>query len=312
MKQGNKNGGWTKSLALVLSKNNQAKVNGQHASAATRDKRSDVLFSGFRKLRELGYKLEDVRGFGGRHMDALVKSWVSSGYSASTMQNNISIFRVFTNWIGKDGLVRPSKTYVQDVRQVTRSLATETDKSWSGQRVDFKQKRNEVSKICPRCAIQLELQRAFGLRAKESWLLRPHGADKGSYLSVSHGTKGGRDRVIAITNSYQREVLQRAKALSDKNGSTSDPAKSLSQWKNHYYHVMRKAGITRTNGVTSHGLRHERLQEVYKEHTGTSAPVRTEGRRDHVPAEDDKAARQEVAEVAGHSRDSIAAAYIGK
>ena len=55
--------------------------------------------------------------------------------------------------------------------------------------------------------MQLELQRAFGLRMREAALLKVHAADKGAYLAVNWGTKGGRDRVIPIETDYQRDVL---------------------------------------------------------------------------------------------------------
>ena len=54
--------------------------------------------------------------------------------------------------------------------------------------------------------MQLLLQSAFGLRVKESALIKPHLADKGEYLNITHGAKGGRDRVVRIENEIQRAV----------------------------------------------------------------------------------------------------------
>ncbi|MCB1782295.1 MAG: hypothetical protein KDJ34_19835, partial [Candidatus Competibacteraceae bacterium] len=86
-------GGWKASLAAVLKAHNAAKVNGSVASHATRDKRADVLYAGFKLLRELGYKLDTVHSFRGKHMQALAKAWEDRGLSASTLQNNLSTFR---------------------------------------------------------------------------------------------------------------------------------------------------------------------------------------------------------------------------
>jgi hypothetical protein len=47
---------WKTSLAEVLEAHNGAKVKGSVASAATQDKRADVLYAGFKLLREQGYK----------------------------------------------------------------------------------------------------------------------------------------------------------------------------------------------------------------------------------------------------------------
>ncbi len=164
----------------------------------------------------------------------------------------------------------------------------------------------------PHVALQLELQRAFGLRMREAALLKIHAADKDAYLAVNWGTKGGRDRVIPIETDYQRDVLHRAKALiTHKSHSLILENYNFKQWKNHYYYVCHQHGISRKDGVTSHGLRHERLNEIYHHITGQLSPIKNQ---DHQKVNHalDQLARQEVAEVAGHSRLSIANAYIGK
>lgn len=66
-------GGWKASLAVVLKAHNAAKVNGSTASHATRDERADVLYAGFKPLRELGYKLNTVHSFRSKHMAAAGK-----------------------------------------------------------------------------------------------------------------------------------------------------------------------------------------------------------------------------------------------
>lgn len=311
MKKAKKRSDWKSSLALVLKANGRTKCDGSVASAATQDKRADVLYAGFSKLRDLGYKLDDAQQFAGRHMGALAKAWERDGLSASTIQNSISIFRIFAGWIGKDGMIRSAKTYVSTAAIVSRSGIAKEDKSWSGRGVDIMKKIAEVAMIDPRVAVQLELELLFGLRPREAMQLRPYGADKGTYLVVNFGTKGGRARVVPIVTDQQRDLLRRAKLLADKNCSTSDQSKSLVQWKNHYYHVLRRVEITRKNGFTSHGLRHERLNEIYREQTGSLSPVQG-GSKSAVSRADDKAARQEVAEVAGHSRSSVSSAYLGR
>ncbi|MCA9302991.1 MAG: hypothetical protein KC996_02605, partial [Phycisphaerales bacterium] len=104
-------GGWKASLAAVLKAHNAAKVNGSVASHATRDKRADVLYAGFKLLRELGYKLDTVHSFRGKHMRVLAKAWEDRGLSPSTLQNNLSTFRIFASWIGKAGMVEPTDRY---------------------------------------------------------------------------------------------------------------------------------------------------------------------------------------------------------
>ena len=314
-------GGWKASLARVLKDHNAAKVDGSTASAATQDKRADVLFAGFAELRELGYRLDSVSQFAGRHVQALATSWETKGLSPSTIQNNLSIFRTFAVWIGKEGMVQPSVKYVSAPAVVTRSSVADTDKSWQAAGVDIGAKLADVAKMDARVAVQLQLQAAFGLRAREAMQLRPYLADQGTYLAVNLGTKGGRDRVVPIDNDAKREALAAAKALvgdpTDKAArlASTIPADSLlSQWKNHYYYVLRECGITRADGITSHGLRHGYANDRYEALAGTASPVRggdTPGQRSEA-RDVDRAARLELAEELGHSRESVTTHYLGR
>ena len=302
-------GGWKASLAAVLKAHNAAKVNGSVASHATRDKRADVLYAGFKLLRELGYKLDTVHSFRGKHMQALAKAWEERGLSASTLQNNLSTFRIFAGWIGKAGMVEPTGRYVTPGAASRTSIATQ-DRSWSAQNVDIAAKLAEVTAKDARIGLQMALQATFGLRARESMQLRPNVADKGSYLALTVGTKGGRDRVVPIDTPEKRELIEKAKTFAaSKLASTSDPNLTLAQAKNHYYHVLRSCGITRANGLTSHGLRHGYANDRYEQISGMPSPVRGGTAPDR---ETDQAARLEVAEELGHSRESITTHYLGR
>ncbi|MGH8291475.1 MAG: phage integrase N-terminal domain-containing protein [Steroidobacteraceae bacterium] len=261
-------GGWKTSLAAVLKAHNGARRDGAVASFATRDKRADVLYAGFKRLHELGFRMEAVTSLRGKHIEALAEDWEARRLSASTLQNNLSIFRAFAEWIGKAGMVRGIEHYLGSGTTARSSIARE-DKSWSGRGVDIAAKIEQVREKDVRVALQLELQLAFGLRAREAMQLRPHLADKGTYLNVTHGTKGGRGRVEPIRTAEQRALLERAKTFcATLSSSTSDPSLKLSQWKNHYYQVVRYCGISRTDGITGHGLRHQYANERYRELTG--------------------------------------------
>jgi integrase len=303
------NGGWKASLAAVLKEHNRTKQDGSVASHATQDKRADILYAGFKDLREKGYKLDDVRSFRGKHMAVLAKSWEEKQLSASTIQNNLSIFRTFAGWIGKPGMVEGVDKYVS-AGAASRSSVNREDKSWQAQGVDVEAKIAKVAAKDARVGLQLALQAAFGLRAREAMQLRPHVADKGAYLALTVGTKGGRDRVVPIDTPEKRALIDQAKTFAaSKLASTSDPAKTLAQVKNHYYHVLRACGITREAGITGHGLRHGYASDRYREISGADSPVRggqAPGR------EDDQAARLEVAEELGHSRESVTTHYLGR
>lgn len=302
-------GGWKASLAAVLKEHNGARHDGTVASFSTQDKRADVLYAGFKRLHELGFRMAAVASLRGKHIETLAKDWHVRGLSASTLQNNLSIFRTFAEWIGKVGMVRGIEHYLGSGTTARSSIARE-DKSWSGRGLDVTAKIEQVREKDARVALQLELQLAFGLRAREAMQLRPHIADQGTYLSVTHGTKGGRDRVEPIRTPGQRALLNRAKAFCETRfSSTSDPQRKLAQWKNHYYHVVRSCGISRENGITSHGLRHQYANERYQELTGIASPVRG---GDPVDREADRAARHVVGEELGHSRENVTTHYLGR
>lgn len=302
-------GGWKASLAVVLKEHNGARHGGAVASFATQDKRADVLYAGFKRLHELGFRMEAVASLRGKHIETLANDWHARGLSASTLQNSLSIFRTFAEWIGKAGMVRGIEHYLGSGMTARSSIARE-DKSWSGKGVDVAAKIEQVRQKDERVALQLELQVAFGLRAREAMQLRPYLADKGTYLSITHGTKGGRDRVEPIRTAEQRTLLERARTFcATPSSSTSDPSRKLSQWKNHYYQVVRSCGITRKDGITGHGLRHQYANERYRELSGADSPVRGGA---IVDREADHAAREVVAEELGHSRADVTTHYLGR
>jgi integrase len=302
-------GGWKASLAAVLKANNGAKQDGSVASYATQDKRSDVLYAGFAELRQLGYRLDTVESLRGKHVEMLAAAWQERGLSASTIQNSLSIFRTFSDWIGKAGMVQSVEHYLGPGAASRSSISTE-DKSWSAKGADVTAKIEQVRDKDARVALQLELQAAFGLRAREAMQLRPYVADKGTYLAITVGTKGGRDRVEPIDTAEKRALLERAKTfVATRPSSTSDPKMKLHQWKNHYYHVVRACGITRNDGITSHGLRHQYANDRYRTLTGTDSPVRGGGT---VDQDADRAARLIVAEELGHSREGVTTHYLGR
>lgn len=302
---------WKASLSEIIRASNARKGNGTTASAATRAKRIDTLYCGFAELRDLGYRLDDVRSFRAKHMTALAQRWEEKGLSASTIQGRISVFRQFSRWIGKEGMIESSERYVRSAGSVRRSTINMQDKSWSAHGVEPKAKIEEVRSYDERVAMALELQLAFGLRAQEACMLRPHLSDLGAVLDVRRGTKNGRPRVVEIRNANQRAVLDRAKALvRGRAESIGDPAKTLKQVRSRFDRVVRRFGIMRKNGITSHGLRHEAANDYYEEQAGNASPVR--GGPLPADASNELAARLQTSEYLGHSRESATTHYLGR
>jgi integrase len=292
---------------------------GKTASTGTQTKRWSVVFNAFETLRhELGYSLQDPANFRLKHMAALVAHWEKKGLSPSTIQNNISILRLFAGWIGKRGMIPATEALVSSPEKGRRSYAADRDKSWSGAGVDVAELLARVGGEDPRVAMQMELEFAFGLRVEEAWKLRPsRGAaivpsDSGAVevLNVLSGTKGGRHRLVFVRTEAQREVLRRAAAMAG-GGSMIPPGHTEKEWRNRYYWVLRKLGVSRKSlGVTSHGLRHEFANAQYRERLGVESPVRGGG-QPVLSRDDANREKRQLAEELGHSRTSIVTAYSG-
>lgn len=299
---------WKRSLAQILREHNGIKRGGSVSSHATQTKRAEVLYQAFAALRDGGYRLDDVRGLRTRHVEYLTRQWLDAGLSPSTLTGRLSVLRSFAAWIGKSGLIRDKTHYFGTAAD--RSTIARTDKSWQAVGVDPAEKIAAVAAVDPRVALQLELQMHFGVRAQEAMMLRPHISDCGTYLQITSGTKGGRPRVVPITTAAQRELLERAKSLcASKTASTSDPTKTLAQVRGHYFYVLKSCGITKSNGLVSHGLRHAYAARQYQQLTGQAAPVAGGG---SVQREEDRCARIIVAEELGHGRESVTTHYLGR
>ena len=249
-------------------------------------------------------------GLKGKHISALTQFWQKEGLSASTVQNRLSIFRTFAGWMGKNGMVRELEHYLGKEHGFKRSYVARTDKSWAGQGVCSIEKIKAVRTAHRRIGDALALQLAFGLRSKESLLLKPHLADKGNTLIVDPGTKGGRSRNVPIKHPAQRALLDELKSYIGFSESLVPREKTYKQFRNEYYYQLRKQEITRKDGITPHGLRHEYLQGLYKAITGQEPPVGG-GNLHQSDKSLDKHAREVVSQIAGHSRESISVAYLG-
>lgn len=303
---------WAGQLAGILAEHNGgAARRNKIVSEATKDKRGAVLYLAFQQLWKDGYQIRNPRNLKEHHVRHLVEKWEEEGLSASTLQNRLSILRIYAEWIGKRGMVKASEEYVSDPEKIRRQYVAVEDKSWTTKGVDIEKMLIAVSAYDRYCSMQIKLIRAFGLRRQEGVAIKPLRADKGLYLLVTDGTKGGRDRVVPIETEYQKQVLVEAKALAAENrGFISNRNLSLKQALRRITYVMERYKITKKMvGTTLHGLRHEFANDSL-ERKGFISPVRG----GLVPVEDKdqaKLARLAVSEELGHSRESITTAYYG-
>jgi integrase len=282
---------------------------------STQEKREMVIkgfFSDLFSLKNPRHEIESIYNLKQKHLIAVFNHLETQGQAPSTIQNKISVMRVFCEWIGKNGMVRDSRLYVKQESSVRRSMVVTEDKSWEGNSIDVISKIDEIAAADRNVALWLELIWALGLRVKESILIRPKVAHEGDFVWIREGTKGGRPRVVPIKNEVQRDVLLRAQAQADgKSGLLGVRGRTYEQKRRRFYHVLKRAGITLAEeGVTAHGLRHQYMQERFKAILGIDAPVKG-GNIADVAKEDFHVASQKLMEEAGHSRVTIGTAYYG-
>lgn len=296
--------------AHVAEIHSTTRISKKALSIKTQKNRTTSICQAFVELRKGGFALQTPWSLKAKHVQYLVMCWVAEGQSGGTIENKLTYLRALAQWMGKRGLVGTLGDYVdRRAAGVVRSYVATEDKSWVGHGIDAAAKIEEIARTCPYTAVQLKLRAAFGLRVEESFMLRPAETVRdGRMLAVTRGTKGGRPREVPIERKV--EILEEAARLSNGiTGSTVPVGKTLKQWRDWYYYVLEKHGVTKSKlGVTSHGLRHEYLQTLYEDVTGTPAPVKGSSARPSPDIHEE--AKRRVVEAAGHSRESKANAYL--
>ena len=169
----------------------------------------------------------------------------------------------------------------------------------------------------------MQLQREIGLRFKESCLIDAKSAlnqaiETGK-ITVSDGTKGGREREVEITRDSQITALQRCAEIQKNDYSMIPSDQTWSQYQTNAYHQIEKTNIT------FHQERHHYANDRYFQLTGCQSPVasgiehskhvdylanKLQISKDEAKALD-KEARLKIARELGHSRVSISNNYLG-
>jgi integrase len=311
---------WQQKVNAEMKLHGTRRVNGKVASERTQTLTKDVVYAAIRRLHELGYKIQDPKNLGERHIDVLVKHWWYCQHKKiKTIQNDLSRLRVFCAMLGKPGMVGSVQKYLPDVDPdlLKVSSAAQTTKSWSGHGIDLVTTFREVDERDRRLGLMLRLELGFGLRREEVLKCNPHVQDFGHYLQVFPGMgKGGRWRNIPIASSAQRELLDYVKSHVPKDKplgweySRSGKVASLEQNIRRYENLMASLGFTKADaGVTGHGLRAQ-FAENHALLLGMIPP--TMGRNSwRLDSADRSVMKAKVAQALGHNRPSVTSAYIG-
>lgn len=316
---------WKTLLSEIIKANNREAMRAAKViSNATMEDRAKILWMCFTQLREMGFKIENPANLTTRHVMALTERWeIKEELSASTLQKRLSILRVFAKWIGKEGMLGPTKNIVTKPENARRTYIAKEDKSWTALGIDPLKIIAEVQAYDQYVGMQLKMMWAFGIRRKEAICFKPRINDRGEFIEVGEGaviflkegTKGGRARVADFDfmqdAAGRRAVLDEAKLMvGSEDAHLGRPNQTLVQNIKHFEYVMQKFGITKDGlGVTSHGLRHQAMNDGYEELAGCPSPVRG-GKCEDKTLDDN--ARIRMTQNAGHIRTQITSAYYGK
>lgn len=315
-----------KSLDAYLDEHAGTRVNGSVASIETATRHREALRAAGRRLYALGYKLTDFSNLGERHVKALCDDWHARKLAPKTMAGYLSHLKIFSERIGKKGLVKDVYYYLPAVPKADLRVGTtaKSSKSWHEAGIDVPAKIMEAYGLDERFGVMLSMQVAFGLRRKEVLMLKPWVVDKGDWLALTE-TKNGRHRNVFIDVPEQRWAIDQAKAITKGKNDTLGwkerqdgkvmKGKVASQAsyvysKNHYNYLMQKLGITKeVADCTGHGLRAQfaensaLLRGLVPPTLGGTCGQMDVGDRDVI--------RLQLSETLGHSRLSVTGAYWG-
>lgn len=292
------------------------RVSGRSLSQMSQRQRVQALLAMFVELRSVGgMAVTSPYSIRQKHIRWLVRYWVEDRkLNVGTVELRFTHLRALMSWMGKTSMVGRIDDYVRRPAGYKRTYTAREDRSWEGQGVDAAARIAEIEMTDAHVALQLKLEAAFGLRAKESWRLRPAlDVLPSGMLHVHDGTKGGRPRRVPIEFGWQYELLGRAATLAHttnpERGTLIPATYTQNRWRRRFYTVLEKHRVTKNgDGVTAHGLRHQFLQQMYERESGRAAAVKGGGKVLDVQAH--REAMRKVVEAAGHSRATKANAYL--
>lgn len=270
-------------------------------SYSTQANRARMLKQIANQLQDMGYRRMNTRSLKPKHVDALVKRWLSEGMAAGTIKNRMNCLRWWAAKVDRRNVIARSNEFYgipdrQFVSNESKAVAVDDNALLSV-------KDDHVR-------MSLELQRAFGLRREEAIKFIPAYADQGNHIRLKASwTKGGKTRVVPVLTQEQRAVLNHAHRLVGA-GSLIPPQKNYIQQLRTYERHTTQAGLSKL-----HGLRHAYAQSRYQQLTGWTCPAAggpASKSLNAVQRQQDHQARLTVSRELGHVREQISAVYLGR
>jgi hypothetical protein len=284
-------------LNYELKKLCQRNRDGSYGTRADRERILDLIAN---QLHDMGFRHMHASSLKGKHVVALVARWKAEGISPGTMKNRMAQLR----WVAeKNGTPKIMAASNDAYGIANRVYVTNVSKART---LDSERLARMSDLYSP---MSLKLQSAFGLRRKESIMMRAAWADRGDRLVLqANWTKGGRAREIPIRTAEQRQVLDEAKQLAGKGSLIPNGMRYVDQLR-RFEAQCRKVGIDHV-----HGLRHRYAQERYRELTGWECPANGGPTSRQLTPEQkriDREARTTITQELGHERLQVLATYLG-
>lgn len=280
---------------LVMCKRNK------EGSYSTQSNRHRILQMSAVQLKEIGYRGMKATSLKPKHVEALVDRWKVEGVSPGTIKNRMATLRWWAEKVNKPGVVkRENREYGIEKRVYVTNQSKARDLP--------QEKLDGISNRL--VGYSLKLQEQFGLRREESIKFNVTYADKGDYLRLkSSWTKGGKERVIPVTNNSQRMLLNEIKREIGNRALIPDDRTFKQQLKTYEWHLS-NVGLDKM-----HGLRHSYAQDRYQELTGWKSPAAGGPTSEFLTANQkniDHQVRLQISRELGHEREQITAVYLGR
>lgn len=285
---------------------------GRVVSSKTRSDRAKFINRFVERIYAAGFKPEKPKNLQSKHLAALFAGWEEQNICRKTLQTYLSNLRMVLRSLDRKDLLQYTDRYYLE-NSDKYSVTEQGNRTWSSQSVDIQAVMDKLFNMDSLVMLQLTLQHQFGLRVRESFRLRPDECIEPDKLKIIRGAKGGRKRVIPVQHDEERRLLKHVRSVARQLGGSLMPSQYTEKsWRGYYYHVLRSCGVTKRGlGVTSHGLRHEFAQQLYRETSELTPPVDSGTTyRDGDMAEADIKGRSMVAEILGHGRYDITRHYL--
>lgn len=206
------------------------------------------------------------------HVERLVIHWQGQGLSTRSMQNKMAHIRAALTEVGRD-------KFAADARLSNKGLGISgASRSGTHQSPGRTEIEKRISSMAMGPAATSRLQLELGLRAREaiqsvqSLSTWQRELSKTGLITVVHGTKGGKARVVDLRDpdakGKAREAIRTAQEVARDAKGKLITSETLQGAARAYQRAMAEAGFI--GAEASHSLRCQWAQEQYERHMETT------------------------------------------